>query len=350
MRHPRPPLLVALLLTAACAAPQKETPKVFYPPPPAAPRLQLLASYTDAKDLESSDGFRKFVVGSEKERRIIRAHGLAWRDKKLYVCDPALPHVVVLDFEKERFRLLDPKRPTIFQKCIDISIAPDGWKYITDVVTKKVIVYDDKNQYRTAFGDPEKWRPVSVAATADRLYVTDAANHRVVTLDRKSGKELASFGKLGSPEGDFYYPISIRIGPEGDLYVSDSFNFRVQRLKKDGTFVRSFGQLGKRFGDFSRPRGIALDREGRLYAADAAFENVQVFGPDGRLLIFFGGPGGDPGNMSLPAAIAVSYDAVETFKDRVGKGHELECVIFVSNQAGLHKVNVYGLLRAPAPE
>ena len=178
-----------------------------------------------------------------------------------------------------------------------------------------------------------------------RCFVSDAANHAVVVLDRASGAELLRFGEKGSGEGDFFYPTSLALGPEGDLYVSDSFNFRVQRLEPDGSFVRSVGSVGRKLGQFARPKGVAVDREGRIFALDGAFDNCQIFDPEGKLLLFFGGAGGSPGSMNLPAVVKVEYDAVEAFRDRVAPGRDIEYVVLVTSQAGPFKVNVYGLLR-----
>jgi sugar lactone lactonase YvrE len=337
--------VLCLLDGCASAPPRTDAEPTFFPPPPAEPRLQLLASYSGSNDVEEVSGFRKFVAGEEVERRIGRAHGVAWHDGRIYVCDPGLPHVVVIDLAKKEMRLLDPERPAMFKKPLEIAIAPDGWKYITDTAHRKVIVYDSEDRYRKAFGDPDSWRPVGIAADADRLYVSDAANHAVVVLERASGTELMRFGEKGSGEGDFFYPTSLALGPEGDLYVSDSFNFRIQRLESDGAFVRSVGSVGRKLGNFARPKGVAVDREGRIYALDGAFDNCQIFDPEGKLLLFFGGAGGGPGSMNLPAVVSVEYDAVEAFRDRVAPGYDIDYVVFVSSQAGPFKVNVYGLLR-----
>jgi len=324
---------------------QAERVDVFYPPAPAEPRLQLLAKFSDSSDIQPVSSFKRFIAGDEPKRNIERAQGMAWHAGNLYVCDPGVAHVVVCDLVKRELRALDPDRRGVFKKPLDIAIAPDGWKYITDTVQRKIVVYDREDQYHGTFGDPEAWRPVGIATTPDKLYVTDVANHALVVLDRKTGVELERIGKRGSGEGEFYYPIAVAVGPDGDLHVADSFNFRIQRLRPDGTFVSSVGKAGKRLGQFARPRGVAVDREGRIYALDGAFENCQIFDADGKLLLFFGAPGSQPGAINLPGSVRVSYSAVDAFRDKVAPGFDIEYVVFISSQAGLNKVNVYGLLR-----
>lgn len=342
---PWPLAAILAILFAGCSSTPKSTGAIFYPPPPVEPRLQFLASFAAGEDISPASSFRKFVVGEEKQGRIVRAHGCAWWKKRLYVCDAGLPHVVVFDFEKREMRPLDPAQPAMFKKCVDIAIAPDGWKYITDTEHRKVIVYDDKDAYRTAFGKPDAWKPVGIAAAGDALYVTDVQNHQIVVLDRKTGAERGRYGSQGQAEGCFYFPLSITTGPDGDLYVSDTFNFRLQRLHTDGKFVRAYGAIGRVPGTFARPRGVAVDREGRIYAADAAFENIQIFDNEGHLLLFFGAPGDTLDSLTLPYALEVDYAAADTFRDRVASGYDIEYILFASSQTGPSKINVYGFLK-----
>lgn len=337
-----------LLLLTACKTPaahDQSAGPVFYPDPPDERRLQLLGRFSSAEDVQPVSRFRKFVAGDEPRRSIGRAHGVAWHDGKLYVCDPGSPHVAVFDLRRKEMRPLDETNPRRFRKPIEIAIAPDGWKYITDTVLRKVVVYGPDDRFRALFGDPEAWRPVGIAVHGDRLYVTDAENHQLVVLDRTDGRELARWGKEGPQDGEFYFPIAVDVGPDGDVYVTDSFHFKIQRLKADGTFVSSHGEAGDIVGTFARPKGVAVDRKGRFFVVDAAFENVQIFDHDGKPLLFFGAPGPDPGNLNLPADVCVSYDAVPEFADRVAPGESLEYVVFVSSQTGPNKVNAYGMLR-----
>ena len=333
---------------SGCQSPpaREPIPEVFYPGPPEEARLQLLARYTDSVDVEEPDSFTRFVAGGEEVRMVVtRAHGVAWHSGRIYVCDPGAPAVIVFDLPGRQMRKLEPEMRGLFKKPLDIEITADGWKYVTDTAHRKVLVFNAEDKYQTAFGDPETWRPVGIAATDKELFVTDAANHAVVVLDRKTGAELRRLGTVGKADGEFYYPVSIDVGPDNDLYVSDSFNFRVQRLRADGTFIRSFGAVGRNLGNLARPRGVSVDREGRVYVLDGAFQNCQVFDPEGKLLLYFGAPGGGPGAVNMPSNIEIDYEAVDAFRGRVAPGYELDYVLFITSQAGPNKVNVYGFLR-----
>ena len=96
---------------------------------------------------------------------------------------------------------------------------------------------------------------------------------------------------------------------------------------------------------FTRPKGIALDRDSNLYVVDAAFENVQIFNAEGNLLMHFGGSYKGAGAMWLPAAGGESAMKIFPISNHMWmKAFELKYLIYVTNQYGPAKVNVYGFV------
>jgi len=87
---------------------------------------------------------------------------------------------------------------------------------------------------------------------------------------------------------------------EGNLYVVDFGNFRVQMFSPGGDFLGMFGEAGDKMGDMARPKGIAVDSDGHIYVVDAAFGNFQIFNREGRILLFVGQMGHRPGQFWLP--------------------------------------------------
>ena len=78
---------------------------------------------------------------------------------------------------------------------------------------------------------------------------------------------------------------------------------------------------------------------------DAATAVAQIFDNEGRLLMFFGEPksSGEAG-LYLPAGLTIDYENLGFFQQYVAPGRKLEYLIFVINQAGPHKVSIYGFL------
>ncbi|MEI7982770.1 MAG: hypothetical protein WCI71_14050, partial [Bacteroidota bacterium] len=112
-----------------------------------------------------------------------------------------------------------------------------------------------------------------------------------------------------------------------------------------GKYLSTVGGNGSGLGQFARPKGIAVDNDENLYVVDASFENTQIFNKDGHVLLFFGGPYRGPGDMWLPAKVTIDYDNLKYFQKYVDQAFQLNYLIFVTNQYGPDKVNVYGAIR-----
>jgi len=118
-----------------------------------------------------------------------------------------------------------------------------------------------------------------------------------------TGKVLMTLGKAG--EGGkgldvFDQPTSMAIAPNGDIFVSEghapSFgNSRIMRFDKSGKFIATFGHLGSGDGEFKGPHVLAFDSRGRLFVADRSNSRVVIFDRDGTFIAAwkqFGRPSG----------------------------------------------------------
>ena len=117
-----------------------------------------------------------------------------------------------------------------------------------------------------------------------RLYVTDTSNHRVKKM-RAGGAFLTAWGSWGTADGQFNGPRGIGVGPSGKVYVVDYSNERVQKFAKDGTFRRAWGTQGYDDGEFAGATVLAIDRKERIYVADQLARRVQKFRSDGTYLL-----------------------------------------------------------------
>ena len=336
-----PSLLV--LLAAGCASqPVKREPAIFFPPAPALPRLQFLTSFNGLKDIEEQSGFDRFVVGEKLNLELDKPYGVAMHDGKIYVCDTNTT-VIVLDLKKKLFSsMAGAVGPGRLSQPVNISIEPDGTKYVTDPVRGQVVIFDKDDVYLRAIGEPGTWKPVDAVPFGDRLYVADNANGLVKVFDKASGELLKTIGDKGDPSERLDRPTNLAFDTKGNLYVTDIGRFQVVKFDRDGHFQSMIGKVGDTPGHFARPKGTAIDRNGLLYAADAAFNNVQIFNPEGRLLMFFGDAGLGPGGLMLPAKVAIDDQNVAYFRSYAAPEFEIEYLVLVTSQFGERKVSVYG--------
>jgi len=132
------------------------------------------------------------------------------------------------------------------------------------------------------------------------LYVSDVSLDQVLVYDADTLKLLRKIGTTGhnhelTAPGDLAKPTGVAVDKDGNLYVCDTLNDRIEVFDADGVFIRTWGKNGDGPGYFARPKGVAIDSDGHVWVADGMQDRVQVFNPDGQLLIVMGGHGLLPG-------------------------------------------------------
>src|SRR5690242_8124387 len=71
----------------------------------------------------------------------------------------------------------------------------------------------------------------------------------------------------------------------GNTYISDGYiNSRIAKVDKDGNWLKSWGEPGNKPGQFDTPHSIAVDAQGNVYVADRGNHRIQVFDGDGKFL------------------------------------------------------------------
>ena len=331
-----------VLLTAGCATSvRQEKVARFFPPSPELPRIQFLTSFSGLKDIEEQSAFNRFVVGEKRDLKVDKPYGVAVHDGKIYVCDTNAT-VVVFDLERKSFGgLTGAVGPGNLSQPVNISIEPDGTKYVADPVMGQIVVFGQDDQYLKAYGTPGAWKPVDAVPFEDRLYVADPGVGLIKVFDKATGATIKTIGDKGEPVERLDRPTNLTFDRDGYLYVTDIGRFQVVKFDRDGHFKATIGKAGDNPGHFARPKGVAIDRDGRVYAVDASFNNVQIFNRDRRLLMAFGGAGQEPGNLVLPAKVTIDYDNVKYFQQYADPSFEIEYLVLVTSQFGDRRVNVF---------
>jgi sugar lactone lactonase YvrE len=136
------------------------------------------------------------------------------------------------------------------------------------------------------------------------VYVADSLNHRIQKLD-PTGKPLAAWGTQGNGDGQFQEPNGVAVDAQGNVYVADTWNHRIQKFDPTGKFLTKWsGQNGPFWG----PRGITTDAQGNVYVTDTGNKRIQKFDPTGKFLAQFGTAGSGPGQLNEPIGLAVGAD------------------------------------------
>lgn len=80
-------------------------------------------------------------------------------------------------------------------------------------------------------------------------------------------------------------PTDICLGPDGNMYITDSGSSTIQCIKPDGEFVREYGGFGSEEGKFEKLLGLDVDASGNVYAVDAYTGRLQKFDREGHVVL-----------------------------------------------------------------
>jgi hypothetical protein len=157
-----------------------------------------------------------------------------------------------------------------------------GNYYISDARVGSVFIYDTS---RRLFGELKNLdKPLGVAIDSQGyLLVGNSGRHNIEVYDPANGDLLATFG-----EGLVQMPTAITIGPNDDIYVTDSKAHKVWVFESSYVHVRTIGMPGKGEGQLKFPTDteiITREEDGtfiqEVYIADQRNHRIQVFSLDG---------------------------------------------------------------------
>ncbi len=170
-------------------------------------------------------------------------------------------------------------------------------------------------------GQLDQPRGIAASAETGRIYVVDMGNARVEQYS-SDGSFIATFGGTSDANALLTLtdqglgPTGVAIGPDGLIYVCDTWAHRIVVLDQKGAVVRSWGtfiNLNKSTdpsaspGEFFGPRAIAF-LNNQVYVVDTGNNRVQIFDLDGNFKSAFGGFGTEDGKLSEPVGIAAGPD------------------------------------------
>lgn len=338
--------IAALLLTACGSQPVSKGPKhsVFYPPLPQQPRIQYLTTITTEEDIagKKKQDLSSFLIGGTSRNRLLRPYAVAHEKDFIYVTDAKFKKIVTIDLKKATMGFFPSERMGTLAEPMGLFVDADGSKYVADLGRGQVIVYDSQNKYLRTYGAPNEYKVTDVVVDGERVYVCENGTHEILVLDKASGKVVQRIGGRGQEEGKFRFPSFLSLDQDGNLFVTDPLNFRVQMFNRNGDFVRFFGYPEAGPGGMVRPKGHVVSRDGKLYIADAGMEIVQIFDVASTdPLLAFGKHGSGPGGTDMPYNVDIDYDNVAYFAHLADPDFKPEFLIYVANHVGEYEMTIY---------
>ncbi len=153
-----------------------------------------------------------------------------------------------------------------------------------------MIVLDKNGNFLRSWGEDVFFAAHGISITPDgMLFCVDARDHTIRKFTPE-GKLLMTFGEKGkhkqqlSGEPFAAGPTHAVVDPrDGSIYISDGYsNARVHKYTPDGKLLFSWGEPGTRPGQFCTVHKLAVDRDGNVYVADRENQRVQIFDSKGK--------------------------------------------------------------------
>jgi hypothetical protein len=127
---------------------------------------------------------------------------------------------------------------------------------------------------------------------SDMVIKFNPAGRVAMVFGRKQEASDESTGPLKHPhpplppvDGMFRQVTDMAWDAAGDTYISDGYiNSRIAKFDQDGNWIKSWGEPGDQPGQFNTPHNIAVDAQGNVYVADRGNRRIQVFDQDGKFL------------------------------------------------------------------
>lgn len=299
--------------------------KIVWPNPPAITRIKYLNYFCCDKFVPAAankkSSWMDRMAGAETQQQkmadkplfaLWTPYGLVVDSKgNLYVADGKVGAVFIFNTETKDLQMIKNGVQARFGDIIGLAIDDSDRLFVSDTKMHRIVVFDKNHKVEGTIAQGLV-DPGGMAIDNENrfLYVADAAQDLVLVYDVD---KLTFIRKLGTPgknhsltdPGQFAVPTNVAVDADGNLYVSDTYNNRIEIFDADGNFIRQFGKAGDRPGTFMRPKGIAIDVDGHVWVADAVQDRVQCFTPEGDLLIWMGGHGTLPGQFRTLAGLYI---------------------------------------------
>jgi DNA-binding beta-propeller fold protein YncE len=331
--------------------------KVVWPQPPNIARVKYMDYFAgeklpdfSAQTAKPKSSWMDRLAGTTQEKTdnplknhffMGEPHGLAMDSTgKLYVADGKVGAVFIIDPETKDTVMIKNGKDAGFALINGLAIDDSDRLFVSDSQAHRILVFD-KNHKGEAAITQGLVTPAGMAIDNENrfLYVADIGLDQVLVFDADNLTPLRAIGTPNTNHasnalGDFAKPTSVALDQDGNVYVTDMLNYRVEVFDADGKFIRTFGKHGDGPGYFAMPKGIAVDCDGHIWVTDSMQNRIHLFTQEGDLLMWMGNKQGVlPGTFSGLQYIMIDDKTNRVFTSETYPGRVQEFLYVTQDEA-----------------
>jgi hypothetical protein len=161
-----------------------------------------------------------------------------------------------------------------FNVAEGIALDSKGNVYVSDRGNHRIQELTGAGEYIRSLSRPKESEdvnkgPMDVAFDASgNLWATYGLEGKVAEFNPATGAVIREWGTEGTATGQIKGAYRLAVGPEGDIWLSEFPNNRVQVFTPAGEYLYGFGSQGTGAGQFDGARGVAFSGS-KVYVVDS---------------------------------------------------------------------------------
>lgn len=192
-------------------------------------------------------------------------------------------------FIKDRLYILESRYGVIktfvnYKHIGDIKLEDSegsiGITYYNGLYYVPIPLKNKVNVYNSSFKKIKEFKiqtPTDVECFQNLCYIVSNKGHKIIQTNSYLSKIIKETGRFGYNKNEFRFPFDIVINNNGDLYISEVINTRIQIMNKELKFVDFIGEWGVEKGQFYRPKGVSFYGRNLLAVSDGFVGVIQLF-------------------------------------------------------------------------
>ena len=199
-------------------------------------------------------------------------------------------HTFITDYTSHQIHVFDEQRNYIrsfgqpgsgngqLQNPEGVAVDVEGLVYVANYGNNRIEVFREDGTFVRQFGAGKLLYPWNTTVNNKLVYVAELSNHGI-SIFTLEGQLMHTIGSQGSGPGQFYIPSAPAFSTDGDMYIADQDNHRIQVFNSDGVYQREFGR-----GQVQFPCDILITADGHVLVADLDRNHVVIFNTTGQII------------------------------------------------------------------